>query len=154
MNWILTLNDGQPVTINCVTPGAAGVGCYAVLVPGQNRYAGKHNVDQWMNPAAFTDPPPATTIGQTDFSPLGGYITPIIAPGFHRMDWSLFKDFNTSETTHLEFRAEFFNLTNHPNFAAPSQRNYKDTAHFGQITSTIDSPNDPRQIQFALKFYF
>jgi len=70
------------------------------------------------------------------------------------MDWSLFKDFNTSETTRLEFRAEFFNLTNHPNFAAPSERNYKDTAHFGQITSTIDSPNDPRQIQFALKFYF
>jgi len=154
MNWILTLNDGQPVTINCVTPGAAGVGCYALLVPGQDRYAGKHNVDQWMNPAAFMDPPPATTIGQTDFSPLGGYITPITAPGFHRMDWSLFKDFNTSETTRLEFRAEFFNLTNHPNFAAPSERNYKDTAHFGQITSTIDSPNDPRQIQFALKFYF
>jgi Carboxypeptidase regulatory-like domain len=154
MNWILTLADGQPVTINCVTPGAAGVGCYAELVPGQDRYAGKHNVDQWMNPAAFTDPPPAMTIGQTDFSPLGGDKTPIIAPGFHRMDWSLFKEFNTSETTRLEFRAEFFNLTNHPNFAAPSQRNYKDTAHFGQITSTIDSPNDPRQIQFALKFYF
>src|SRR5438270_307436 len=144
----------SPVTIDCVTPGAAGVGCYAVLVPGQNRYAGKHNVDQWMNPAAFTDPPPATTIGQTDFSPLGGYRTPIIAPGFHRMDWSLFKDFNTSETTRLEFRAEFFNLTNHPNFAAPSERNYQNTGHFGQITSTIDSPNDPRQIQFALKFYF
>jgi hypothetical protein len=87
------------------------------------------------------------------FLPLGGDKTPIIAPGFHRMDWSLFKEFNTSETTRLVFRAEFFNLMNHPNFEAPSQRNYKDTAHFGQITSTTDSPNDPRQIQFALKVY-
>ncbi len=154
MNWILTLNDGQPVTINCITPGAAGVGCFALLVPGQDRYAGKHNVDQWMNPEAFTDPPRATTIGQTDFTPLGGYRTPIVAPGFHRVDWSVFKQFKTSEVTHLEFRAEFFNLTNHANFAAPSQLNYKDAAHFGKITSTIDSPNDPRQIQFALKFYF
>jgi len=154
MNGILTLDDDQPQTSNCVTAGAAGVGCYALLVPGENRYGGKHNVDQWINPAAFADPPAATAIGQADLAPLGGGATQVIAPGFHRLDWSLFKQFKTSERTHLEFRAEFFNLTNHPNFANPSQTNYKDTAHFGKITATSDSPNDPRQIQFALKLYF
>jgi hypothetical protein len=154
MNWIVTLDDGQPQTISCVTPGAAGVGCYALLVPGQAKYAGQHNVNQWMNPAAFTDPAPATSIGQSNLAPLGGGPTQVIAPGFHRWDWSLFKQFKTSEKTNLEFRAEFFNLINHPNFAAPSQTDYKNTAQFGQITATIDSPNDPRQIQFALKFYF
>jgi hypothetical protein len=153
-NWILTLDDGPPMTLNCVTPGAAGVGCYALLVPGQNRYMGKHNVDQWMNPAAFADPPAATTIGQSDFAPLGGAGTQIVGPGFHRLDWSLFKQFRTTERTRLEFRAEFFNLTNHPNFALPSFTNYKNTSNFGEIGSTSDSPNDPRQIQFALKFYF
>jgi len=154
MNWVLTEDDGPPMTLNCVTPGAAGVGCYALLVPGQDKYAGKHNVDQWMNPGAFHDPPAATTIGQTDFAPLGGMGTQIIGPGFHRVDMSLFKQFRTSERTRLEFRAEFFNLTNHPNFALPSFTNYKNTSNFGEISATSDSPNDPRQIQFALKFYF
>ena len=154
MNGILTLNDGFPQTINCVTAGAAGVGCYALLVPGQDRYAGKHNVDQWMNPAAFADPPAATTIGQTDFAPLGGAATQIIGPGFHRLDWSLFKQFRVTERTRFEFRAEFFNLTNHPNFALPSYTSYKSTSTFGKIVATSDSPNDPRQVQSALKFYF
>ena len=70
------------------------------------------------------------------------------------MDWSLFKQFRVTERTHLEFRAEFFNLTNHPNFALPSYTNYKNTSTFGKIVATSDSPNDPRQVQFALKFYF
>lgn len=107
-----------------------------------------------MNPAAFADPAPATTIGQTNLAPLGGGDTQVIGPGFHRWDWSLFKQFKTSERTQLEFRAEFFNITNHPDFALPSLTNYKNTLTFGQISATSDSPNDPRQIQFALKFYF
>lgn len=153
MNGILTLDDGPPQTINCVTNGAAGLGCYALEVPGQNKYA-VHNVNNWMSAAAFADPTPATTIGQTDFEPLGGGNTQIIGPGFHRVDFSLFKQFRTTETTHLEFRAEFFNIANHPNFALPAYTNYKDPAQFGEINATVDSPNDPRQIQFALKFYF
>jgi hypothetical protein len=153
-NWIMTMDDGQPLTIYCQTYTAAGVGCYALLVPGQDKYAGKHNVDQWANPAAFQDPPLATTIGQTDFAPLGGGNTPIIGPGFHRFDFSLFKEVKTSEKTRVEIRAEFFNLTNTPNFGQGMNRNFRDTVNFGKISYTRDSPNDPRQIQFALKFYF
>jgi hypothetical protein len=152
-NWIMTMDDGQPQTINCVTYGASDLGCYALLT-GQPKYAGKHNVNQWMSPAAFADPAPATTIGQSDFSPLGGGATQVIGPGYHRLDFSLFKEFKTTERTRLELRAEFFNITNHPNFSQPSYTNYKSTSTFGEITSTRDSPNDPRQIQFALKFYF
>ena len=152
-NWIVTMDDGQPITINCVTPGASDLGCYA-LETGQPKYAGQHNVNQWMNPAAFADPAPATAIGQTNYAPLGGGATQIIGPGFHRLDYSLFKQFQTTEKTRLEFRAEFFNITNHPNFALPGYTNYLQTSTFGKITSTRDSPNDPRQIQFALKFYF
>jgi hypothetical protein len=154
MNGILTMDDGFPQTLSCVTGGAAGVGCYALLVPGQGEYSGPHNVNQWMNPAAFADPPAATAIGQTNLAPLGGAGTQVIGPGIHRLDWSLFKQFHTTERTRLEFRAEFFNLTNHPNFGLPSSTNYHNTSIFGQITATEDSPNDPRQIQFALKFYF
>jgi len=78
----------------------------------------------------------------------------VAGPGFHRLDFSLFKQFQTTESTHLEFRAEFFNITNTPQFGQPSFRNFTNTANFGQILSTSDAPNDPRQIQFALKFYW
>ena len=164
-NWILTLQDGQPLTVPCISSTTSGFGCNALLVPGQNKYAGPHNVDQWLNPAAFASPPVATTISQSDRSPLGGAPTQFYGPGFHRLDFSLFKDFRTSEGTHLEFRSEFFNLTNHPNFsppgfsgngvlAAPGSLDYTSPTTFGKIASTRDGQNDQREIQFALKFYF
>ena len=81
-NWILTLQDGQPGTVPCAIATTSGFGCYALKVPGVDLYAGKHNVDQWMNPAAFATPPVATTIGQTDYSPLGGGLSPVPWTGF------------------------------------------------------------------------
>lgn len=153
-NWILTLQDGQPQTLTCPISTTADFGCYPLLVHGQNVYGGRHDVNHWLNPAAFTNPPVATTIGQTDYSPLGGGPTQVLGPGFHRLDFSLFKQFRTSETTHLELRAEFFNLTNHPNFSYPSFTDYTNSASFGTITSVRDGANDQREIQFALKFYW
>ena len=154
MSWILTLQGGQPFTIGCNPSTSASFGCNALLVPGQNIYGGSHNVNQWLNPAAFHNPPAATAIGQSDFSPLGGAPTQAAGPGFHRLDWSIFKEFATSERTHAEFRAEFFNLTNHPNFAQPGSLNFTDPKNFAKITATRDNPNDPREVQLALKFYF
>jgi TonB dependent receptor len=154
VNWILTLQDGQPFTIPCTVTTGAGTGCNAVLVPGENPIGGPHNVNQWLNPAAFANPSVVATIGQTDFSPLGGAPTQVVGPGFHRLDFSTFKQFQTSETTHFEFRAEFFNLSNTPNFAQPSFTNFLDTSTFGKITATRDAPNDAREIQFARKFYW
>jgi len=172
-NWILSLQDGQPFTVPCnKTTTAPGNGanfngssgtCYSLFVPGQNPYGGS-SVDHFLNPAAFANPAPATTVGQKDFGPLGGAANQLIGPGFHRFDLSLFKNFKTSEKTNLEFRAEFFNLANHPNFslpgfagngftAAPGSLNFS-SGNFGKITFTRDNPNDPRQIQFALKFYW
>jgi len=64
----------------------------------------------------------------------------------------------------LQFRAEIFNVTNHPNFSAPNfggngvvaisgSGNYTNS-NFGEIGSTRDAPYDPRQIQLALKLYY
>ena len=154
MSWILTEQDGQPLTIGCNPGTSAGLGCNALMVPGQSVTGGLHNVNQWLNPAAFHNPPAVATIGQTDLTPLGGAPTQASGPGFHRLDWSLFKEFRTSERTHAEFRAEFFNLTNHPNFAQPGSLNFTTPTTFSKITATRDNPNDPREIQLALKFYF
>ena len=85
-------------------------------------------------------------------------------PGFHRLDFSAFKAFKLTERFSLQFRSEFFNILNHPNFNAPNfggngvtaiggSGNFTNAA-FGQIGSTRDAPYDPRQIQFALKLYY
>jgi hypothetical protein len=85
-------------------------------------------------------------------------------PDFRRLDFSVFKDFQLSERFRLQFRSEFFNIFNHPNFNAPgfggngvvavSGATNFTSANFGEIGSTRDAPYDPRQIQFALKLLF
>jgi hypothetical protein len=152
-NWILTLDTGQPQTINCATSTGAGTGCYA-LYTGISPYSGVHDVAQYYNPAAFATPPVVTQVGQSNYAPLGGGNTQVSGPPFRRLDFSLFKSFPLTETMRFEFRAESFNLTNTPAFSQPGNLNYLDTTNFGRITSTRDSPNDPRELQFALKFYF
>ena len=67
---------------------------------------------------------------------------------------SLAKKFNTTERVNLQFRAEAFNIFNHPKFASPnavvfSANNYSASA--GVITQTA---TNSRQIQFALKLLF
>jgi len=60
----------------------------------------------------------------------------------------LLRNFQTSESTRLEFRYELFNATNHTNFNIPGV-NFG-TADFG----VIGSAQPARQMQFGLKFYF
>lgn len=164
-NWILTVQKGQPGTVDCVIATTSGFGCHALLVPGQDVRAADQTVDHWLNPAAFTSPPVATTVGQSDYSPLGGAPSQFLGPGYRRLDFSLFKSFRLTERTRLEFRAEAFNLTNTPNFsppgfngngvvAAPGSLDYTSPSTFGKITSTRDGQNDQRELQFALKLYW
>ena len=91
-------------------------------------------------------------------------MTQVPGPGFHRLDFSIFKEFPITERYRLQFRTEFFNITNHPNFNAPNfggngvvaigNSGKYNSSTFGEIGSTRDDPYDPRQIQFALKFYY
>jgi hypothetical protein len=85
-------------------------------------------------------------------------------PGFHRLDYSMFKALQLNDRLSVQFRAEFFNILNHPNFNSPNfggngvvavggSGNFNDP-HFGEVGSTRDAPYDPRQVQFALKLYY
>jgi hypothetical protein len=65
---------------------------------------------------------------------------------------SLFKEFSISrlrEGMHLQFRAEAFNVFNHPQFQGP--HTVVGQSDFGTITETV---NNPRELQLALKLYF
>jgi hypothetical protein len=171
VNWSATLQGGQPITLPCPNSTAQGTGCYDLVVAGQSPKLGLHTDSQgklsWIgNPGAFSQPCAVGAAGcaTTGLAALGGPPTQIPGPGFHRLDFSLFKDFQLSERFKLQFRSEFFNILNHPNFNAPgfggngvvaiSGANNFTSQNFGEIGSTRDAPYDPRQIQFALKLYF
>jgi hypothetical protein len=79
-------------SISACPVSTSNFGCNAELVPGQDLYAGPHNKTQWLNPAAFAEPPAATSIGQTDYSPLGGGPQQARGPGFNNLDASVFKN--------------------------------------------------------------
>ncbi|MHB8502264.1 MAG: TonB-dependent receptor [Candidatus Acidiferrales bacterium] len=178
LNWSSTFQGGQPISIGCPSGTASSLGCGA-LYTGQPLKLGLHTDSRgqlsWFgNPAAFTQPcilgpggvpttQPAGCVPLTGAAALGG-VTRVPGPGFNRLDFSAFKDIPLNERFRLQFRAEIFNIFNHPNFNAPgfggngvvaiSGSGSFNNSTFGEIGSTRDAPYDPRQIQFALKLYF
>ena len=75
---------------------------------------------------------------------------PVIGPHYVDVDLSLQKNFQFTETKRLQFRADFLNTFNHPNLAAPNTSYSPTSTNFGYITNS----QDPRNLEFALKFYF
>ena len=68
------------------------------------------------------------------------------------LDLGIQRHFAVTETTNLEFRTEFFNLTNTPHFGLPnSDFAGGGNPAFGLITQTV---SNPRIVQFALKYNF
>lgn len=168
VNTSVVLQGGQPITLECPSGTNSGGGCYDYVVPGQSLDRGLHiasngQLSFFGNPNAFAQPAPCTSL-PCPLSTLGGPSSQIAGPPFKRMDFSTFKDFHISERFMLQFRAEFFNILNHPNFNAPgfggngvvavSGSEDFTNPNFGAIGSTRDAPYDPRQVQFALKFYY
>lgn len=98
-------------------------------------------INEFFDPSCFVDPAPGQ-LGNANRTPLYG-------PDFVNFDGSLFKNINLPDGKSVSFRTEVFNVFNHPQFAQPGMTT--DSANFGQITSTV---NNPRLIQFALKFLF
>jgi hypothetical protein len=154
VNWIVTAESGQPVTIPCTITTASGVGCDADLALGANPIDGQHNVNQYWEPSAFYNPPVATTTGQGSIAPLGGAGTQVYAPPLRRLDAAIRRSFQITENVRAEIRGEVYNALNHPFFAIPSNLNFLNTPEFGRISSTRDNPNGAREIQLALRFYF
>jgi len=180
INWSMTFQGGQPIQISCPSQTASWLGCGALRVPGEPLKLGLHTdkngqLSWFGNPAAFTQPcvlgpggvpeagNPTGCVPLTGVAALGG-VTEVPGPPFDRVDFSIFKNFPIKETKTLQFRAEFFNIANHPTFNAPGfggngvvaiggSGNYL-SSNFGEIGSTRLAPYDPRQIQLALKFLF
>ena len=93
VNWVASFYSGQAQTINCTSATGSGTGCYALVVG--DPYAGSHDVAQFYNPAAFANPAPVATIGQTDFSPLGGTRSQVTGPPMRQLDMGVARQFRS-----------------------------------------------------------
>ncbi len=173
--WTLSgttvIQSGQPMTIIDTNAGTAygtngsdeSVGISrAQLCPGvtrdqlgtsgdiRQRLGGASGGSGYINKSAFCDAPlvPFSIAGASDFGNSGVGI--LLGPGQFNSDLALSKNTKIRESQNVQFRAEFFNVFNHPNFANPAlQRNTPGT--FGTITTQA---GNPRIIQFALRYSF
>jgi hypothetical protein len=78
---------------------------------------------------------------------------------YRQYDISIFKSFHVAEGSNLQFRAEFFNLPNIASFNPPSLTANSTAAPSAAIDAAtgrkiLSTSTNPRQIQFALKYYF
>lgn len=145
---IVTLQSGRPFTVALLPEidnsgtGRSILGFGANDRPNVigNGELSNHTTDQWFNTAAFAFPFPGT-FGNAGRNILEG-------PGFQNVNMSILKNTRFNERFNLQFRAEAFNLFNHPNFNLPD--NFLGSPTFGRITSA----RDPRHIQFGLKLLF
>jgi hypothetical protein len=150
-------------------PSNTGVTCPAQV----------HNKSNWFNPCALANPLPGETISDathpvgsvnsdgvpvlfegpvrdtaTAIRLLGGLQDTLYGPGYNRLNMSIFKTFPVWREQNLQFRADAFNLLNHPTLGAPTNSLNNNA---GQITGPQFFQNntpDSRFFQLSLKYAF
>jgi hypothetical protein len=162
-NWELTTTalarTGFPVNVLMPSSYTAPDGASGTerpdLVPGVSLTPpGGRTIAEWINPAAFATP--AGEFGTAPRNLLRG-------PGTWQVDLGAGKTIPLTERASLEFRAEFFNIFNHPQLGLPqSTFNPSNTTGFGSIINTVNTTTPispvgsgtPREMQFSLKASF
>jgi hypothetical protein len=141
VNTIFLLQSGMPVTVTQATNNNSFAG-FALqrpnLVGDPLLSPEKRTPARYFNTSAFATAP-QFTIGSASRNPVRG-------PAYRDLDFALVKHTTIYHETALEFRAEFFNVTNTPAFAQPNGS--FGSAAFGSITSTF---TDPRVMQLAIR---
>jgi len=111
---------------------------------------GGKTITEWINPAAFVVPAPGT-FGNAPRDVARG-------PGAWQIDMGIGKRIPVTERMQLEFRTEFFNIFNHPQYGQPLADFSAGPGVFGSIISSVNTgpvgTGTPRQIQFALRASF
>ena len=155
--WELTViekaTSGFPIFVvdsnNTSGAGLLNTNVQSLIRPNQtcNPALSNPTLAEWFNPSCFAQPAEGQ-LGNANRTPLSG-------PRFVNTDFSVIKHFAVHENIRVDFRAEFFNLLNHPQFGAPGGNNYgadfASPATFAVINYTV---NNPRLIQFGLKLAF
>jgi hypothetical protein len=146
---IVNLQTGSPFSpiVSTADPSSLETLDRPNVVLGQSLTVPNPSPAQWLNKAAFVGAPAGA------FGNAGRNI--LTAPGFENIDFAISKNTAVKERVSLQFRAEAFNIFNHPNFGQPS--NSFTAANFGQILSTRSTRGDlgsSRQLQLGMKLIF
>jgi hypothetical protein len=126
-----------------------GSGTRADRIASGELPSSRRTLDSWFDTAAFVAPGPQR-FGNGGRNILRG-------PGTKQADLSLFKEFYFSENRdrRIQFRSEFFNITNTPQFNNPANTvGSPGAASIRSAGSPLTFQRTSRQIQFALKLYF
>jgi hypothetical protein len=179
---IVTFQSGRPVNTSTTDSLASYTGASdrAFVVPGVSATAktdgntglATHTPRNWFNTAAYRSNDPANGANYTSDT-ASGYVynygtagfDSIRGPGLQDVDFGLIKHVRVNDRNSIEFRADAFNILNHPNFTNPSAA-YGGAVGSGitpgttsVITSTVNSTvptatGGPRQLQLALRYSF
>ena len=154
VNGIWTLSRGTPLILVNAQDNSGALGSPGLVEPGTQRpnnngQSAKRSgpvverLDECFATSVFSQPEPFR------FGNVARTMPDVRRPGVVQIDFSIFKDFSVTESVDMQFRTEFFNLTNTPVFGVPNTR--FGTRAFGVIGRQA---NTPRQTQFALRLTF
>ena len=146
-NWslggILTLQTGEPFTVNTQVNNTFvnSAGAQRADISGNpNLPNSEKTLNRWFNTAAFTQP------AQFRFGNQGVNI--VRGDGVINLDTSILRNFPITETIKFQFRGEFFNITNHPNFGNPG------ATLNGPGFGIVSGAGAGRRIQLGARFVF
>ena len=141
---VLTAESGLPISIQpAVNNVGFGFNQRPNIVPGVNPIPQNQSINDWLDPAAFSQPAAFT------FGDAPRFFSNIHGPKYFDWDMGIQKWWTIREAMRVQFRLEMFNALNHPDFFQPDT-NLGDGPRFGTITSAYQA----RTVQFAGKFYF
>ena len=147
-NWqasgIFTMQTGTPISISasCNFPGVSGLGCTAIRLKDGNLPSGQQSMTQYFDTTAFINPPQYSMGNDSRVEP------DLRNPGSITFDSVLSRWQPIRERLRLQYRAEMYDILNHPNLGSPSASITSST--FGQITSKSTT----RTITMALRLEF
>ena len=143
---IVSLQSGNPFNIVSSLNTITGVASVRPDLTAAAQVKGDPLSNWFVNPAVFINPTPAGTLGTVGRNSFVG-------PGFEDVDLALIKNTKVTERMNVQFRADAFDILNHPNYGQPSGT----VGSVGIINSTRFPTGDSgssRQLLFGLKLQF
>jgi hypothetical protein len=146
-NGIWRFSAGQPLAL--YMDGSTPLPTYGAQRPNLTGTLVRNTGADWLT-HYFANPEVVSVAAPYTLGTAPRTLSSVRVPGVNSSNLSLFKYFELEKLrpgARVEFRSEFFNAFNHPQFCGPVST--VNNAMFGQVTSTCTAP---REVQMALKF--
>jgi hypothetical protein len=140
---VMALQTGAPSTVQTQTNTTYAYSSGAQradVLRDPNLDGGQRTLDHWFDTDAFVQP------GVNQFGNQG--VGLVRAGGIFNLNASIIRSFRLGERKNLQFRGEFFNLPNHPNFMVPGH------TFNGPGFGIVSAARPARMVQLGLRFSY